>query len=90
MTKLAGYRVDGCKGCGKAYLVGESHDRSKCAECAGKQVARLPAGAGGQWSLLATNRDEKGEVKMEQHIGGVKKEQVKDLVLESVERWVLA
>lgn len=36
MTKLAGYRVDGCKGCGKAYLVGESHDRSKCAECAGK------------------------------------------------------
>ncbi|QQO40448.1 zinc DNA binding domain protein [Bacillus phage 015DV002] len=33
MTKLAGYRVSGCNGCGKAYLVGESHDRNKCAEC---------------------------------------------------------
>ncbi|UNY48969.1 hypothetical protein sp82g_32 [Bacillus phage SP82G] len=33
---LAGYRVDSCNGCGKAYLVGESHDRKKCAECASK------------------------------------------------------
>lgn len=56
---LAGYRVDSCNGCGKAYLVGESHDRKKCAECASKQVASFPAQAGGQWSLLATNQASK-------------------------------
>ena len=33
MTQLAGYRVSNCNGCGKAYLVGESRDRSKCSEC---------------------------------------------------------
>lgn len=34
MTTLAGYRVDNCNGCGKAYLVGESKDRKKCEGCA--------------------------------------------------------
>lgn len=34
MTTLAGYQVDNCNGCGKAYLVGESKDIKKCEGCA--------------------------------------------------------
>ncbi len=38
---LAGYRVDSCNGYSKAYLVGESHDRKKCTECATKEATNM-------------------------------------------------
>lgn len=38
--KLADYRVDLCEICNVAYLVGESHDRNKCAQCAGNSSSK--------------------------------------------------